>query len=284
MYLHWLPNRDKGLATPARQFFSKPVIQADTEQTTVYKPSQNPMSQYVEFLFDLPDKKRQTSNLGELLSLMDVKYVVVAKEMDWRWYEEYLSQQQDMTLFTNTANLLVYKNSHETSRMYQLSDVKYIDGWQELLERSEHENLRDSLYVHGAGEAVGSGERGLPLSYQAISPARYLVEAPVRNYLVFVPPQQVAGQRWSYDGQEQMTNNGFLPAFASADGQKTLMLPRFQQVLLPSYGVSLAALVGLALVLLWQEVGRQTPVGGAAEAFRRLLQTIRKRSNTVDPR
>jgi len=213
------------------------------------------MSQYVEFLFGLPERKeRNTTNLGELLSLADVKYVLLTKEADWSWYHEFLLKQRDLELVKDTKHFFVFRNSHATRRIYQVSNIAYIKDWDELFERSKQEDLSDYLYLIGDGEDIDGGERSEPLINQRKSAVKYSVEKSTHEYVIFVPDQQMDFEHWAYNSQKSMRNLGFIPAFASSADSGEIVYARFYYIYLPSYIVSLAA---IALVV-WYYYKRKT--------------------------
>jgi hypothetical protein len=44
------------------------------------------------------DTKENVTNLGELLIPLNVKYVLLTKEVDWEHYDELLHDQEDLEL------------------------------------------------------------------------------------------------------------------------------------------------------------------------------------------
>ena len=104
----WIENRDKRIANPAAIFFDKPTIRGDNmELGFVYSHSSNPISAYV------------VQNLNESitkLSLINVKYVLVAKEFN--------TSVKDGVLIKETEHLLLYKNPMPTAKVYASDDLK----------------------------------------------------------------------------------------------------------------------------------------------------------------
>lgn len=251
----WLPQAFKRTRNIADWFFDKPVIGGDTiEIGKTYTQSLKPVSHYIEFLFGLPEyKERNITNLGELVSLVNAKYVLLTKEADWNWYYDLLNRQEDLTLVKETSHLLLFVNEHRTARIYQVSNVANIEDWDELLARSKSEDVMDYLYLVDDGEGVDSSERGRAVTYEVESPARYIINSPTYGYVIFVPTQDMSVSHWEYNGNGSLKQLGFIPAFASNSAAGELVYTRFYQVYIPSYIISLVTLV---LVLCYSYYGK----------------------------
>ena len=144
----WNKNTDKRLANIAASFFTKPVIAGDNmEVGTIYSSSNSPRSKYIESIL-----KENTTQLGKLLIPVNVKYIILKKEVDYRRYL-YLKDQQDLTLVKNTTSLLLYKNQNPVYKIYQ-----------------------------------ADGKDIAPLEYEKISPAKYRIAAPTKKYVIFTEP------------------------------------------------------------------------------------------------
>ncbi|MFN3622281.1 MAG: hypothetical protein ACK4TI_05255, partial [Nitrososphaerales archaeon] len=89
MHFKWVGS---SIANPAPVFFDKHVITAQNiEVGPIYTHSTHPAQQYLDHLLA---KAPTLQNLGELLSPLNVKYVILAKEADYRNYL-YLYNQTD---------------------------------------------------------------------------------------------------------------------------------------------------------------------------------------------
>lgn len=96
------------IANPAQNFFEKPIIQGDNmEFGQIYSQSNNPDSKYIED--NIIKKGASIENAGEILLPLNIKYIILAKEADWKSYE-YLDKQKDLKIFSETDNLKVYQN------------------------------------------------------------------------------------------------------------------------------------------------------------------------------
>ena len=104
MTFNWV---GRNIANPAEDFFTKTVIQADNiEMADVYSTSQNPVSNYVESLLE---QRSKVENFGKFASCLNVRYIVLAKEVDYANYS-FLSKQSDLALLMDTPNLIVFEN------------------------------------------------------------------------------------------------------------------------------------------------------------------------------
>ena len=100
------------IANPAQSFFDKPVIQGDNmEFGPIYSQSNNPDSKYIED--NIIKKGASIENMGETLLPLNIKYIILAKEIDWKSYD-YLDKQKDLKLVSNTESLKVYQNLSHT--------------------------------------------------------------------------------------------------------------------------------------------------------------------------
>lgn len=257
MAFDWVPNRDPTIANPAKHFFSTPVVQGDNVQIGgIYSQSGKPSSRYVEFLFGLgPDNERKNvSNVGELLVPLNVKYVLVTKEVDWERYDEFLQKQDDLELVLENDMFRVYENTHDVSRSYGVDEVRFVSGWSEFLNRSRSEDVTEAAYVVNgsrAGENVSLGTGGREvLETEEVHPAKYRVEGSEEALTVFTQRQDTSYSHWSLDGRvPRYQMLGFVPVFESVPGGEfgTLRYERFYWVYLPSYVVSFVTFIVLVV-------------------------------------
>ncbi len=205
MDFKWLPNQDKRIATPAYVFFDKPVIQGDNmEVGGIYTSSTNPASRYLESQF-LAKKN------GSFLTPLNIKYVILAKEVDYQNYL-FLFNQTDLQLVLDTENLYLFRNLQPTSRFYQSDDLT---------------NLT-------------------PLNYTRLSPVRYRFERPVKKYIFFIP-SNLNSQHWISNGKKPLNSPDFYAVYPADTGGGTVEYQRFNTYL-AGY---LASILGLLALLLW---------------------------------
>ena len=235
----WLPNRDKRLAEPAPQFFDKPIIAGDNiEVPGIYSQSANPVSKYVEFLLA---NASNVNNLGELLAPLNVKYVILVHEVDYKLYD-FLYQQEDLVVELEKPGITLFRNEHPVARIYGVDSVVYVNSLDEYIELSLEQDVMEHLYILNSDPSSDGGGDMQRLDFTANSPVRYRVEGGQTRYTIFTVPQSVATEHWRYDGEQSLRNLGFMPAFESDEGGGEIVYIRFYHVYLPSYIISLVAL------------------------------------------
>ena len=203
MDFKWIPNSEKRIANPATAFFDKPVIQGDNvEVGTIYTSSTNPVSRYVQNLL-----KKDIANFGNRLKLINVKYVILAKESDYRNYF-YLFNQSDLELIKETDNLYLFKNKNEVHKFYQA------------------DSLNDDL---------------IPLEYKKLSTIKYEISKPTKKYIIFT---ESYNKNWKLNNQ-QPTQLGPVNAY-EFKGDYALSYTRFR-IYLISYVISALALIFLII-------------------------------------
>jgi len=203
MDFKWIPNKDKRIANPANSFFDKPVIQGDNmEVGSIYSSSGRPSSKYLE-----PRLKNLT---GKDLIPLNVKYIVLAKEVDYKNYL-YLLNKSDLELVKETDNLILLKNLNQVNLFYQ----------------TDNQNGTDLT----------------PLDYEKISPIKYTISVPTKKYVIFTEDYN---KNWLLGNQQPLQLNA-VSAY-EFKGDQILNYKRFR-IYLISYVLSLLALISLSLLL-----------------------------------
>ncbi len=140
------------VANPAKNFFTKPVIQGDNiEMADVYSTSQNPVSKYIESLLE---SKGKVNNFGEFVTPLDIKYIVLAKEVDYTNYY-FLLEQADLALLMDTPNLFLFENKYWRGS-YDIRKQAQLLGWGE----TETEKLEDAILGYNAQKSNRSNLPG----------------------------------------------------------------------------------------------------------------------------
>ena len=236
----WLPNAQKRLGNPTHIFFDKPIISGDNlEVPGLYSQSVNPVSKYVEFLLGRGGDVR---NLGELLAPLNVKYVILVKEVDYESYD-YLYRQDDLGVLLRKPGITLFRNENPTARVYGVDSVIYVRNLDEYLEMSQSQDVMDDLYIIGVGQSDEGTGKMKALDFIKESPIKYKVEGTSSKYLIFTVPQDVNTDYWEYESEKPLKNLGFMPAFTSSEGGGEIVYVRFYRVYLPSYIISLSALI-----------------------------------------
>jgi len=236
----WLPNRDKRLINPAPQFFDKPVISGDNiEMSGIYSQSANPISKYLEFLLK---NGNNTSNLGELLAPLNVKYVMLVNEADYEAYD-FLYRQEDLTVELEKSGITLFRNEHPTARVYGVDSVVYIENLEKYLELSKSHDVMRHVYIVGSGVIANDSAEAEKLDFTRKNPVKYQVEGTSHRYTIFTVPQNVDTEYWEYNGEKSLDNLGFMPAFESSSDGGQIIYTRFYQIYLPGYIVSVLTFV-----------------------------------------
>jgi len=243
MDFSWVKNKDKRIANPAQVFFSKPVIQGDNvEAGGIYSTSTNPTSQYIEFL--LANKKNYT-NLGELLSLVNVKYIAIAKEVDWKNYN-FLYNQSDLELIYDSPELALFKNKHPTYKFYSTDSKSYISNWSALLQASKHTDVLDTIWILDNRTAISPSTHS-SVEYVRSSQVSYQIGGnsgkPDGKYIVFTSN---FNKDWVLNSQQPSANLGLTSYYNMEEG--TLSYTRFKLYLI---GYLISGISFILLLLLY---------------------------------
>ena len=157
MDFKFVKNQDKRIANPAKSFFDKNVIQAENIETgDLYTHSVNPIQPYVEKW--LKEKERET------LIRLNVQYVILAKEVNYRSYL-WLLNETSLELVNETDTLFLLKTKARTSKFYQSDDLQRLQ----------------------------------PLAYTQNSPVSYTIEEPEARYILFTDAHNA---HWELGDQE----------------------------------------------------------------------------------
>jgi len=230
------------IANPAAQFFDKPVIQGDNiEVGPIYSESHHPASKYLEFLLE----HRELTNFGELVAPLNVKYILLARTADYPRYR-FLNKQEDLRVVLENEDLIVFRNEHETAKLYEVNHAYDIRDWAELLERSKTEDITNALYLLNGSQAVSQvfeqSEKRI-LKYRKTSPVEYVLEgSPEKTYVIFTTTY---ARDWEYAGQSPLKNIGLTNVFEAKKVPVANLKYRKFPVYAAGYGISAAFLIVL---------------------------------------
>jgi hypothetical protein len=188
------------------------------------------------------ERLRDIHNLGELLAPLNVKYVILVNESDYKTYD-YLYIQDDISVLIQMPDIVLFRNEQSTARVYGVDSVVYIKNLDEYLEMSQSQNVMDNLYIIGGGDNNQNTGTMKAIDYIEESPVRYKIRESPSEYIIFTVPQNVSTRYWEYSGEKPLLNLGFMPAFASSQRGGEIVYKRFYFVYLPSYVISLVFLV-----------------------------------------
>ena len=252
MDFKWLPTPQKRMANPASIFFDKPVIQGDNmEAGTIYSSTSNPVSRYIEYLFARRDK---IDNFGELVAPLNVKYILLTKEVDYNTYD-FLYKQKDIEIIKETPNFVVFKNDHRVSKFYQVDAVNTIKSWDELLEISKTQDITSSAFVIGQESKI-QASKDMILNYTIDSPVTYKIERPLKRYVVFT---EKYSQDWMLDAKQHIDNFGVTNLYDTSELKgNTLYYQRFNIYLI---GYMLSGIAFIFLIILYFKGKIRTRLG-----------------------
>lgn len=209
----WVNNTDKRIANPARNFFDKEVISGTTvELGEIYRQDNNPEQLYIDKILE---NRKNITNLGTLISILNVKYVLLTKESDYKGYK-FLFNQTDLELIKETENLYVFKNKIEVGRIYQTDDINNI-----------------------------SSEK-IIINYKKINPVKFkLGEIKSKKYVILTEPYS---EDWKLDGKDPTKAYGVVNAYEKLGSDGEIVFERFYNVNLPAYIISLITFIVMIII------------------------------------
>jgi hypothetical protein len=95
------------IASPGQAFFDKPVIASDDPE--IKGAIATTATSQTRAVGSILQHKSQNHQLGASLDRYTVKYILVAKDLDYRKYD-YLDRQSDLRLIRETPTLKLYSN------------------------------------------------------------------------------------------------------------------------------------------------------------------------------
>jgi len=230
LYMDFKFNSKQRITNPASKFFTKPIIQGDNiEAGAIYSQSTNPVSKYIEFLLF---NNQKYDNFGELVKPLNIKYIILAKEVDWRIYE-FLHNQTDLELVVENDDLLIFKNNHDTSPVYETDILMTKEDWSNLINKNSTLDLE-------------------PIKTEKKSQIKYIVqEKPTKKYLVFA---ERFSDGWRYGKQEPNQYLGTVNFFKVASEKNTIYYQTFNSYLIGYIISAVAFLLCIGYILFYMAV------------------------------
>jgi hypothetical protein len=103
--LSFVRNVDSIVANPAPQFFSVPVVISQNAEIIGIPPPDDP----AQVTFARLVGQGATNDWGKTLAAENIKYVILAREVDWRAYR-YLENQPNLVQVGDYGSLVLYRN------------------------------------------------------------------------------------------------------------------------------------------------------------------------------
>ncbi len=254
LYMHqsWIGRKT---ANPASDFFDKPFLAGENmEWGGIETQSIKPEQSYTQLLLN---NRARIMNLGNLLAPLNVKYIILLKEVDYRDYD-FLYNQTDLKVIKENAMVALFENQHETSRFYMVNTARNVTDWNRLIDVSSDEDLLSHLYFIGQENASASifDQPFQTLNSTKVSTTEYKVEVPERGYVVF---SEFYDKNWILNSENPISNLGLVNAFyVEGSGSVRIIYQRFSW-LIPYYLISVTTLA-VSLTYLIMRIKRQKKI------------------------
>ena len=236
---------ERRIVNPANRFFDKPVIQGDNiEVEGIYSQSTHPLSKYIEFLLE----QKGYRNFGELIAPLNVKYILLMKEVDYKIYD-FLYDQEDLEIVLENDNLILFRNKHEMAKIYAVDYAYSIKDWNELIQLSREQDIMNALYlINNTKESSREVEHNQKriLNYSKKSPIEYVLEdTPTTRYVIFAASYS---QGWEYGDKRPLKNMGLTTVFETDNSNSGRIYHSRFWIFLVSYVSSILVLLALLVV------------------------------------
>ncbi|HVM03370.1 MAG TPA: hypothetical protein VM263_11930, partial [Acidimicrobiales bacterium] len=269
LFLPWhqylrFPFTERIVANPAPLAFRRDVIAGDNvELPGLPTASRSVRSGYLEFLYGHGPRLR---SFGQLVAPHGVRYVVVAKAVDWRQYG-WLDHQRDLEKVLDGDEISVYRNTRPVAAGARVPSAVTVEDWGEYAGLSEVADLsgvavRVRRQVPGpvrapaALPAIPPGSAPVAAVVRS-SPVRYRVAAGPPGWLVLAEPYD---RSWRLGDAAATPLAGGATGFAVGAGGGEARFGHWSVVRL-SYGVSVATVGFVALAgLVGPRTGRKAGV------------------------
>jgi len=220
MYQSWI---GRITANPAPAFFNKPSISGENmEWGGIETQSRKPTQHYIQQILN---HRTEVKNLGALLKPLNVKYVVLLKEVDYSEYT-FLDNQNDLKPILENTRLKLYLNTEDVAKIYQLKEPINTADWNQLIQLANNSTLQKAYK---------------PINYAQTSPTEIKVEAQAEGCIILTEPYD---EGWRLNGEKPIAHLGLVNAFQlKQGGEYTIRYEKFN-TLLPGYIASLTTLIG----------------------------------------
>ncbi|MBI4216758.1 MAG: DUF3367 domain-containing protein [Chloroflexi bacterium] len=256
LFLPWHEYMDfawsgRRIANPAAGFFARPMIQGENIQVGgIETQSIEPVQYYIQFIIDTSSNNgNNMGQVGAMLAPLNVKYILLAKEADYKAYN-FLYRQSDLQVVFENRLIVVFENLYPTARFYEVNMTKPLSAWTDLLQEIGHgadsTGAVFTLETRGVVSPPSLGGEGLlEISYQQLSPVSYVLHIPRPGFVIFSDPYD---GDWAIDAVRPLANLGLTNAFAmSTAGTYTLSNDRY----LPSLVGYLISALTLSIILVY---------------------------------
>ncbi len=199
MYYNWTQTK---FASPFNLFFRQTMIFGGTNSYIGGEEAfQGGTGQLISQVLS---ERNNITHLGNIMSLLDAKYLFLSKSADYQNYS-FVYRQTDLTLVLNTSECALFVNNHQVARAYIVQHIGHVASYAQLVNLSDSVDLMDYAWAVGGAGTVGVNSSVVPLKSTALSDAQYSVSIPgllefnTTSYLVFIPPAGSPGS-WKASG------------------------------------------------------------------------------------
>lgn len=205
--LGFVPQAERRVTNPAKLYFTCPTLTSDNlELGEAASQATTPSIAYADHWMTTArfagGNPRGIETLGNLLSPIGVRYVVLLKESDWRTVAPALDAQRDLMLVLDNEDARLYESLAPTANAWRTDRVVPIASWDELQAISEREPLAGVAFPM-AHEAPARDGRAVPAEGGATG-----------RYLLAGPPPRTPATSWRHHGEgPAFLSLGFIPTF-----------------------------------------------------------------------
>jgi len=221
LYMHqtWI---GRITANPAPAFFNKPAVSGENlEWAGIETQSQKPTQHYIQHILN---HRSEVKNLGALLKPLNIKYIILLKEVDHSEYS-FLDNQKDLKPILENTKLKLYLNTEQVAKLYHLQEPINTEDWSQLIDLANEGKLQKA-YV--------------PIHYTQNTPTEIRLEAEKEGYIILAEPYD---EGWRLSGEKAAKHLGLVNEFQiNQGGEYTIRYVKFN-TLLASYLASLTALI-----------------------------------------
>ncbi len=188
MYYNWTQTK---FASPFNLFFKQNMIFGGSNSYVGGEEAfQGGQAQLISGILS---ERNNITHLGNVISLLDAKYVFLSKSADYADYS-FLYRQADLSLVLNTSECALFLNNHPVSRAYIVQQVAHVPSYSQLVNLSSSVNLTNYAWVVGGTGSALVNSSSVPLQSSMVTASSYTVQVPgllelnSKNYIVFIPP------------------------------------------------------------------------------------------------
>jgi len=240
MTLSWVGSN---IANPAKYFFQRPIIQGENiEVGPIRTQSTNPAQRYIDFLLS---KTQQIDNFGELISPLNVKYILLAKEADYLRYNFLYNQTDLKPIFENEA-FTIFINEKYVGRIYQPEHLIAVNGYEDILQASKTIDISRSAIITSNTNLQIPEAPFKKINYTTENPITYNIKEE-HTVIAFTPPN-LNSDGWVLDGTKSLETLGFQAVYTNKHG-RTITYERFNTYLTAYTTSTVAALAATYLAL-----------------------------------